>query len=109
MSNAFTPGPTPNTVRAADGQVLTAPEGWALLPPGDAGRQRDRGQDEAHPGRTSGRGCGDRLDAPPDDRLRRHGDPQGQGEAARGPPATRCSVAGVASPLPSWGVGAGGV
>src|SRR5262245_52424311 len=32
----FTPGPTPNTVRAADGSVLTAPDGWALLPPGDA-------------------------------------------------------------------------
>jgi hypothetical protein len=32
MTNSFTPGPTPNTVRAADGRVLTAPEGWALLP-----------------------------------------------------------------------------
>jgi hypothetical protein len=32
----FAPGPTPNTVRAADGTVLTAPDGWALLPPGDA-------------------------------------------------------------------------
>src|SRR3954454_5747620 len=40
MSNTFTPGPTPNTVRAADGQVLTAPEGWALLPPGDAALTR---------------------------------------------------------------------
>ena len=36
----FTPGPTPNTVRAADGTVLTTPEGWALLPPGDAGLTR---------------------------------------------------------------------
>src|ERR687883_603283 len=36
----FAPGPTPNTVRAADGRVLTAPEGWALLPPGDAGLTR---------------------------------------------------------------------
>ena len=36
----FTPGPTPNTVRAADGTVRTAPEGWALLPPGDAGLTR---------------------------------------------------------------------
>jgi hypothetical protein len=36
----FTPGPTPNTVRAADGTVLTAPEGWALLSPGDAGLTR---------------------------------------------------------------------
>ena len=40
MSNTFTPGPTPNTVRAADGRVLTAPEGWALLPPGDAALTR---------------------------------------------------------------------
>ena len=32
----FAPGPTPNTVRAADGRTLTVPEGWALMPPGDA-------------------------------------------------------------------------
>jgi hypothetical protein len=38
--NTFTPGPTPNTVRAADGRVLTAPEGWILLPPGDAALTR---------------------------------------------------------------------
>lgn len=36
----FTPGPTPNTVRAADGRILTAPEGWVLLPPGDAALTR---------------------------------------------------------------------
>ncbi len=36
----FTPGPTPNTVRSADGKVLTAPEGWTLLPPGDAALTR---------------------------------------------------------------------
>jgi hypothetical protein len=36
----FTPGPTPNTVRAPDGTVLTAPAGWALLPPGDAALTR---------------------------------------------------------------------
>src|SRR4051795_1010877 len=36
----FTPGPTPDTVRAADGTILTAPEGWVLLPPGDAGLTR---------------------------------------------------------------------
>src|SRR5262249_16948555 len=36
----FAPGPTPNTVRAADGTILTAPEGWVLLPPGDAGLTR---------------------------------------------------------------------
>src|SRR6516165_1211839 len=40
MSNVFTPGPTPNAVRAADGRVLTAPEGWILLPPGDAALTR---------------------------------------------------------------------
>jgi Uncharacterized conserved protein (DUF2293) len=37
---SFTPGPTPNTVRAADSTVLTPPEGWILLPPGDAGLTR---------------------------------------------------------------------
>jgi hypothetical protein len=36
----FTPGPTPNTVRTTDGTVLTAPDGWALLPPGDAALTR---------------------------------------------------------------------
>lgn len=40
MSNTFTPGPTPNTVRAADGSILTAPDGWILLPPGDAALTR---------------------------------------------------------------------
>jgi hypothetical protein len=38
--HTLTPGPTPNTVRAADGRVLTAPDGWALLPPGDAALTR---------------------------------------------------------------------
>ncbi len=36
----FTPGPTPNTVRSTDGTVLTVPEGWTLLPPGDAALTR---------------------------------------------------------------------
>src|SRR3954453_17952074 len=40
MINTFTPGPTPNTVRADNGKILTAPEGWALLPPGDAALTR---------------------------------------------------------------------
>jgi hypothetical protein len=40
MADTFTPGPTPNTVRAADGRVLTAPDGWVLLPPGDAALTR---------------------------------------------------------------------
>ena len=38
--NNFTPGPMPNTVRSADGKVLTAPEGWILFPPGDAALTR---------------------------------------------------------------------
>src|SRR5580765_8401714 len=41
MSNqTFTPGPTPNTVRSADGRILTVLEGWILLPPGDAALTR---------------------------------------------------------------------
>src|SRR5437763_1628480 len=40
MTNTFTPGPTPNTVRSAGGKVLTAPDGWILLPPGDAALTR---------------------------------------------------------------------
>jgi hypothetical protein len=36
----FSPGPTPLAVRAADGKVLTAPDGWILLPPGDAALTR---------------------------------------------------------------------
>jgi hypothetical protein len=38
--NIFTPGPTTNTVRSANGKVLAAPEGWVLLPPGDAALTR---------------------------------------------------------------------
>jgi hypothetical protein len=36
----FSPGPTPNTVRSADGKVHTAPESWVVLPPGDAALTR---------------------------------------------------------------------
>jgi hypothetical protein len=36
----YAPGPTPNAVRAANGRVLTVPEGWTLLLPGDAGLTR---------------------------------------------------------------------
>jgi len=39
-AQSFLPGPTPNTVRTADGKVLTVPEGWVLLPPGDAALTR---------------------------------------------------------------------
>jgi hypothetical protein len=41
MNNTtFAPGPTPNTVCAADGRILTAPESWVLLSPGDAALTR---------------------------------------------------------------------
>jgi len=33
MSNTFAPGPTPHTVRAADGKIVTVPEGWVQVPP----------------------------------------------------------------------------
>lgn len=38
--STYTPGPTPNTVRATDGRILTVPDGWVLLPPGDAALTR---------------------------------------------------------------------
>lgn len=38
--NTFSPGPSDNTVRAANGQALTVPAGWVLLPPGDAALTR---------------------------------------------------------------------
>ncbi|QDV19670.1 hypothetical protein Pan153_43360 [Gimesia panareensis] len=39
-SNVFCPGPTPDSVKAADGSIHTVPQGWELLPPGDAGLTR---------------------------------------------------------------------
>jgi hypothetical protein len=38
--HTFAPGPSPGTVRSADGRVLSAPAGWVLLPPGDAALTR---------------------------------------------------------------------
>src|SRR4051794_37529634 len=38
--STYTPGPAPNTVRASNGHVLTVPDGWVLLPPGDAALTR---------------------------------------------------------------------
>lgn len=38
--NTFLPGPSENTVKAANGQVLTVPTDWVLLPPGDAALTR---------------------------------------------------------------------
>jgi hypothetical protein len=35
ITNA-TPGPREGTVRSAEGEILTVPEGWSHLPPGDA-------------------------------------------------------------------------
>jgi hypothetical protein len=41
MSDAvFTPGPSPGTVRSADGNVLTPPKDWVLVPPGDSALTR---------------------------------------------------------------------
>jgi hypothetical protein len=40
MSNYYSPGPSPRTVRSPSGNVLPVPEGWALLPPGDAALTR---------------------------------------------------------------------
>ncbi len=36
----FAPGPRPSTVRTAEGNVLSTPDGWVLLPPGDAALTR---------------------------------------------------------------------
>ena len=38
--NTFSPGPTPNTIKTADGKIITVPDGWTFLPPGDAGLTR---------------------------------------------------------------------
>ena len=38
--NVFAPGPTSGTVKSASGEVLSVPEDWALLPPGDAALTR---------------------------------------------------------------------
>ncbi len=38
--SSYGPGPSPNTVRTAHGKILIAPEGWVLLPPGDAALTR---------------------------------------------------------------------
>jgi hypothetical protein len=41
MNNTtFAPGPTPSTVCAADGRILTAPASWVLLSRGDAALTR---------------------------------------------------------------------
>ena len=35
MTTTYYPGPTPNTVLAIDGKIITVPVGWILVPPGD--------------------------------------------------------------------------
>ncbi|HYE21051.1 MAG TPA: DUF2293 domain-containing protein [Tepidisphaeraceae bacterium] len=40
QTRVLSPGPTPTSFRAPDGQVLTPPKDWACLPPGDAGLTR---------------------------------------------------------------------
>ena len=212
-ANTFSPGPTPNTVRAADGSILTAPEGWVLLPPGDAaltrrvkeagehwvvaekkgrkvfsrgvwapaatieriraeleaerstegfakrkeadarrrdkaqaeyvedflgavvtflafhenyadlanqnctsshrschaGRQRHGRQDQANSHRAAGRGRCDCLDAAPDDRLRWHGDSQGEGKAAGSSPNAGKTIPRVAGTVSPRRAGRGGL
>ncbi len=39
-NSTYSPGRQPRTVVAADGTVLPVPDGWELLPPGDAGLTR---------------------------------------------------------------------
>ena len=39
-SMTYAPGPAPNTVRSTESLVRTIPEGWAVLPPGDAALTR---------------------------------------------------------------------
>src|SRR6185437_8873063 len=48
-------------------------------------RQRHGGPDQAYPGGTASRGSRDCVAASPDDRLRRHDDPEGEGPAAESP------------------------
>lgn len=38
--NVFSPGPGDRTVRSADGRTINVPDGWTLLPPGDAALTR---------------------------------------------------------------------
>jgi hypothetical protein len=38
--NVFSPGPHPNSIRAMDGHIISVPEGWSLLSPGDAALTR---------------------------------------------------------------------
>jgi hypothetical protein len=35
MTSTFTPDPSPNTIRSTDGKIVTVPDGWVLILPGD--------------------------------------------------------------------------
>ena len=39
-AQSFLPSATPNTLRAADGKIVTVPDSWILVPPGDAALSR---------------------------------------------------------------------
>lgn len=39
-SNIFSPGSAARSVRSVDGRTIAVPDGWTLLPPGDAGLTR---------------------------------------------------------------------
>lgn len=39
-NSTYSPGPDLKTVRTSDGKIVTVPEGWELLPPGDAALTR---------------------------------------------------------------------
>ncbi len=58
-TSTFTTGPVPNTVRSADGNVLTVQEGWILFPPGDAALNRIASTGACLPGLVWV--CSDRL------------------------------------------------
>lgn len=53
----LSPVPSPNTVRAADGKVLTVPDGWVLLPPRDAALTRRVKATGDHWGCARNRAC----------------------------------------------------
>jgi hypothetical protein len=40
QAQTFSPGPAPDSVRAADGRIIRAPADWALIAPGDAALTR---------------------------------------------------------------------
>lgn len=40
MTNIFSPGTAPGTVQLPDGRLISVPDGWILLPPGDAALTR---------------------------------------------------------------------